>query len=136
MQLDLFHAHLFVLGNQTELEQVFLNIVKNAVDAMPEGGKIRIHSLQTLSSGENEKVQLTMADTGEGISPHHLSKIFTPFFTTKPIGKGTGLGLSISQRIMEDHGGSLSVESTLGEGTTVLIQLPAFSQTFEETVKQ
>lgn len=108
-----------VRGESTELEQVFINLVLNAMDATPKGGTI---SLQTTRSGDNVVVRVT--DSGSGIEPRNLQKIFDPFFTTKDVGVGTGLGLSITYRIIEEHGGSIHVESTPGEGTTFIVTLP------------
>ena len=108
-----------VRGESTELEQVFINLVLNAMDATPKGGTI---SLRTTRSGDNVVVRVT--DSGSGIEPRNLQKIFDPFFTTKDVGVGTGLGLSITYRIIEEHGGSIHVESTPGEGTTFIVTLP------------
>jgi PAS domain S-box-containing protein len=99
------------------LEQVVLNLVTNAAEAMPGGGEIRI---QTTTVGE--RVRLVVADTGRGIPAESVSHIFDPFFTTKP--SGTGLGLSVSYGIVEDHGGSITVESTPGQGTTFVLTFP------------
>jgi PAS domain S-box-containing protein len=104
---------------RANLEQVFVNLITNACHAMPAGGQI---SLSTRCEGREAVV--CVQDTGSGIEPSHLSRIFEPFFTTKTEGKGTGLGLSIVQRIVEKHGGRLSVESQLGLGTTFMVRLP------------
>ncbi|MGZ3458152.1 MAG: ATP-binding protein, partial [Archangium sp.] len=101
------------------LEQVFVNLVTNACHAMQPGGQV---SLRTRREGREAVVWVK--DTGSGIAPANLSRIFEPFFTTKTEGKGTGLGLSIVQRIVEKHGGRLSVESELGRGTTFTVRLP------------
>jgi two-component system NtrC family sensor kinase len=104
----------------SELQQVFFNLINNAIDAMNhDGGTLTISSQQR----ENYLV-FTVSDTGEGIPEANLDRIFDPFFTTKPVGKGTGLGLSICYGIIEKMGGKLEVESTLGKGTTFLISLP------------
>jgi signal transduction histidine kinase len=102
-----------------ELMQVFLNLLLNAAHSMKIAGAIRL-----VTEHVGEEVQIQVADAGEGIAPGTLDQIFTPFFTTKPVGEGTGLGLSISRQIIEKHGGTIEVESTLGEGTTFCIQLP------------
>jgi PAS domain S-box-containing protein len=104
---------------RANLEQVFVNLLTNACHAMQAGGQI---SLRTRREGREAVVWVQ--DTGSGIDPSHLSRIFEPFFTTKTEGKGTGLGLSIVQRIVEKHGGQLSVESQLGLGTTFMVRLP------------
>ena len=101
------------------LQQVFINIILNAIDAMPRGGTLSIELSQT----EAEAV-IKITDTGIGIKEQHLPRIFDPFFTTKGIGKGTGLGLSISFAIIKEHEGRIGVESTLGKGTSFTIALP------------
>jgi len=104
-----------------QLNQVFLNLLTNAAQAIPDGqrGTITI-TTQKL----DEHVIITIADDGAGIAPEHLNKIFEPFFTTKPVGQGTGLGLSIVYKIIENHNGVISVQSTLGKGTEFTIRLP------------
>jgi two-component system NtrC family sensor kinase len=101
------------------LQQVFINIILNALDAMPEGGRLRIE----LSETESEAV-IRITDTGTGIEERHLARIFDPFFTTKGVGKGTGLGLSISYAIVKEHDGRMTVESQLGRGTCFIIGIP------------
>jgi len=105
------------LVNQDEIRQVFINIINNAWQAMPEGGTIKIRSYV----GE-EMAQVEITDTGCGISPENMKKLFTPFFSTKT--KGTGLGLAAVQRILERHKGRIKVRSRLGQGTTFIIGLP------------
>jgi two-component system NtrC family sensor kinase len=106
------------IGDVDQLKQVFLNIVTNAVHAMPGGGSIRIQT-----SVVNDYIVVRISDTGHGI-PHDVrQRIFEPFFSTKK-DKGTGLGLSISYRIVQDHGGRIEVESEEGKGTTFIIRLP------------
>ena len=109
--------------NSNEVQGVVLNLVTNASDAMPDGGRItvRVRSDDTVAP---PVVITTVTDEGEGIPPENLTKIFDPFFTTKEEGKGTGLGLSISYRVMQDNGGLIEVESTVGEGTTFTLTLP------------
>jgi PAS domain S-box-containing protein len=106
-------------GVPANLEQVFVNLITNACHAMRPGGQIRLRTRR-----DGREAVVWVKDTGSGIAPANLSRIFEPFFTTKTEGKGTGLGLSIVQRIVEKHGGRLSVESTLGEGTTFTVRLP------------
>jgi signal transduction histidine kinase len=108
-----------------QLNQVFMNILSNAVDAIDEKGTITI---STSISGESVKVSIK--DTGYGIHENLKTKIFDPFFTTKGVGKGTGLGLSISQSIIEKHKGTISFKSEQGNGTVFIITLP-LSQSFE-----
>ena len=109
-----------VNGNPRNLEQVFLNLFLNAMEAMPDGGTLRITATHADGS-----VRVAVRDTGSGINPEHLDKIFEPFFTTKEAGEGTGLGLSVSYSIVEKHGGRLEVESQMGQGTTFTVTLPA-----------
>lgn len=104
---------------------VFSDIMMNAVDAMPSGGRL---SITTSNVNPDGQVQVQISDTGIGISRAVLPFIFDPFFTTKPAGKGTGLGLSVAKRIILDHNGEISIESTEGEGTSVLIRLPIYSE--------
>jgi two-component system NtrC family sensor kinase len=108
-----------ITGNANYLQQVFLNFLLNARDAMPKGGTI---SIDTELKGFN--VLVRFIDTGAGIEPQHLSKIFNPFFTTKGEGKGTGLGLSICKTIVAQHQGEIQVQSTVGKGTTFTVILP------------
>jgi two-component system, NtrC family, sensor kinase len=107
-----------VLCHPNQLNQVFMNILANAAQAIPGAGVIRI---TTLTDGNF--VKIAVADTGGGILPEHLSKIFDPGFTTKGVGLGTGLGLSICYKIVEDHGGTIEVDSS-PSGTTLTITLP------------
>ncbi len=110
-----------VVSDTAQLQQVVLNILENAIDAIGKDGSI---SLTTTLDEKNGRVVLDIADTGPGISPEHLSKIFDPFFTTKSVGEGTGLGLSIAYNIVEKLGGQLSVHSEVGKGTTFSVALP------------
>jgi signal transduction histidine kinase len=112
-----------ISADQGQLQQVILNLLTNARDAMPEGGRLELTTSKTQFNGQ-EFVELCVSDTGKGIDPEHFDKLFEPFFTTKPEGVGTGLGLSICQGIIESHGGSISAESELERGTTFIIQLP------------
>jgi PAS domain S-box-containing protein len=109
---NLTDSSALVSVNPMQIQQVFLNIMLNAKDAMPEGGKIIITTIV-----EENKYILSISDTGTGIEKGNLSKIFDPFFTTKEIGKGTGLGLSICYGIVKGFNGEISVESTVGKGT-------------------
>ncbi len=110
-----------VRGNPHDLEQVFLNLCLNAIQAMPEGGRVRITGAREGEDG----VRVDVADTGSGIAPEHLEEIFDPFFTTKEMGEGTGLGLSVSHSIIEQHRGRITVMSERGAGTTFSIHLRA-----------
>jgi two-component system, NtrC family, sensor kinase len=106
-------------GDKNQLQQVIMNLTLNACEAMPSGG-----TLMLASSSTDGHVTVQVTDTGCGIPPENLDKIFEPFFTTKPVGKGTGLGLAVSYGIVQQHGGSLEVQSEVGRGTTFKITLP------------
>lgn len=110
-----------VLADGTQLEQVFLNLINNAVDATAPGGLITI---TTTLLWEHDRVRVEVEDTGAGMTQEQLEKIFLPFFTTKQAGKGTGLGLSISYAIVKGLEGEMSVESEVGKGSTFAITLP------------
>jgi PAS domain S-box-containing protein len=110
----------WVYGNRNELEQVFFNLLANALDAMSDGGKVTIE----LTDGGAGELQVLFADTGEGIPPSTQDRIFLPFFTTKDYGKGTGLGLSIVARIVHEHGGRIDLTSEPGRGTTFRLWFP------------
>jgi signal transduction histidine kinase len=103
-----------------QLMQVLMNLVMNARDAMPEGGKIEISA----SGGDGESVVIAVKDSGDGILPENIEKIFEPFFTTKEPGRGTGLGLAISARLVESFGGRIEVESGAAAGTKFTLRLP------------
>lgn len=102
-----------------QLNQVFMNLLVNAAQAIPEKGEIRIKTFV-----RDEEVVVEISDTGVGITPEHLTHLFKPFFTTKPVGKGTGLGLSIAYGIVKDHGGSIEVESEPGKGSLFRVRFP------------
>jgi len=107
------------IGNASKLQQVFMNLILNAKDAMPAGGKL------TLSTRLNETMLIIdVNDTGIGIAPENIAKIYDPFFTTKGVGSGTGLGLAVSYGIIQEHGGRINVTSKPGEGTQFRIKLP------------
>ncbi len=107
------------MGDSQHIEQVIINLVLNAVDAMPRGGLLKIST-----SLKDSAAIVEIKDTGEGISPENIDKIFDPFFTTKETGKGTGLGLSVSFNIIKEHGGVILVESKLNKGTIFSISIP------------
>ncbi|HEX8703426.1 MAG TPA: ATP-binding protein, partial [Myxococcaceae bacterium] len=110
-----------VLGNSVQLSQVFVNLLINAVQALPErGGEIRL----VTRLHNDSHVMVEVQDTGCGIPAEHLDRVFEPFFTTKPVGEGTGLGLSISHDIVRGLGGELTVSSIVGQGTTFRVLLP------------
>jgi PAS domain S-box-containing protein len=114
-------------ADRQQLRQVFLNLLTNAIDAMPCGGKLiaRVGSVE-IEDGVSG-VNIEFIDSGAGIAPADLARIWEPFFTTKPPGKGTGLGLAICRRLIEEHKGTISIDSRPNEGTTLKISLPAAS---------
>jgi signal transduction histidine kinase len=115
-------------GNPGKLQQVFLNLLLNAKDAMPQGGQLRVATVV------NGHVEALIADSGSGIAPEHLKRIYDPFFTTKTTPKpgerrGTGLGLSVSYGIIQEHAGKINVESIVGSGTTFHLEFPLLRNT-------
>jgi signal transduction histidine kinase len=138
-----------ISGDPELLQQVFLNIILNGVQAMQGGGELAIKTKAELTpdyvlhrmghaedkedlpnhpEASHEALAVYITDTGKGINVENLDKIFNPFFTTRQ--QGTGLGLSITQKIVEQHGGGISVDSTPGNGTTFIIYLPAAKEGF------
>jgi C4-dicarboxylate-specific signal transduction histidine kinase len=122
--LDLGSKEPVVLGNAIQLEQVFINLLSNARDAMVNSPR---KAIRISAAIDRQTVELAFADTGHGIPAGLERRIFDPFFTTKDVGKGTGLGLSITYGIIKDHGGMIAVVSPPGAGATFLIQLPLAS---------
>jgi two-component system sensor histidine kinase PilS (NtrC family) len=119
-----FEEEIYLLGDEQQLKQAFWNLLINALQAMPNGGEINITLRRVYSTDQNEpgQVEIIISDTGVGIAESDLDKIFNPFFTTKE--QGTGLGLSIVHRIIEGHGGKITVQSQLNKGTIFRITLP------------
>jgi PAS domain S-box-containing protein len=109
-----------VYGNSGKLQQVFMNLIMNARDAMPRGGELSI-----ATEAENSTVRVEVSDNGVGIPADHLNKIFDPFFTTKATSRGTGLGLAVTYGIIREHSGSIQVDSVVGRGTTFRLEFPA-----------
>jgi signal transduction histidine kinase len=112
-----YDESIYILIDKDKMIQVIVNLVKNALEAMPESGEVHLRLTK-----EKNKVSIEVTDSGAGIPKTHLDKIFNPFFTTKA--SGTGLGLSICQKIIQDHGGTIEVSSTLGKGTSFIVSLP------------
>jgi len=110
-----------ISSDSSQLQQVFLNILNNAIDAIGKNGTI---TLRTSHQPETQQLVIKISDTGPGMPKEDMAKIFDPFFTTKEVGKGTGLGLSISYSIIEKLGGTITVDSEKGKGTTFTISLP------------
>ncbi|MEP2652133.1 MAG: ATP-binding protein [Paraglaciecola sp.] len=114
---------LTILGNLGQLQQVFVNLFVNAAYAMEGGGKLTISH-----SSVDERIVIHVSDTGQGMDKETINKLFTPFFTTKPVGVGTGLGLSVSYAILEAHDAQVTVDSDVGVGTTFNLSFPALTQ--------
>lgn len=111
-------------GSEDQLKQAFLNVIINSLEAMPNGGKLTIwiECVGETGSGSTGAAAVRIQDTGEGIPPERIGRLFDPFFSTKP--RGTGLGLTIAHRVIQEHRGRIRVESTLGKGTILTIELP------------
>ena len=109
-----------VLADAEMIHQALINLLMNAIEATPHGGRVDVY---TRTSGD--RIEIAISDTGRGIAPEHLESVFKPFFTTRHT--GTGLGLSITREIIQRHGGTVALRSKLGEGTTMTIRLPAFT---------
>ena len=109
-----------VYGNSGKLQQVFMNLIINARDAMPRGGELTI-----ATEAENSSVRVEVSDNGMGIPAEHINKIFDPFFTTKATSRGTGLGLAVTYGIIQEHSGLIQVDSVVGRGTTFRLEFPA-----------
>jgi len=110
--------------DRSQIQSVLLNIILNAIDATDKGGHINIYTRLSAGPRQTKTIEVEISDSGCGISPEHLDKLFDPFFTTKEVGKGTGLGLSVSQGIIERHGGTIRVQSTVGQGSIFTICFP------------
>src|ERR1700752_385859 len=117
-----------IQADRQQLQQLFLNLLTNASDAMLQGGKLTAQVLSGCLPDDEEAVIIKFIDTGSGIPPAHLENVWDAFFTTKPEGKGTGLGLAICRRVTEEHHGTITIESKPGVGTTVTITLPVMQQ--------
>jgi signal transduction histidine kinase len=122
-----------VLADGNQLQQVFLNLLVNAMDAMPSGGELYVQTAVEAANGHAQGrsgaqprrwVTVRLRDTGYGIAEAHLDKIFDPFFTTKEAGQGIGIGLAVCSQIIQAHGGSIAVQSQVGEGCTFTVRLP------------
>ena len=118
--------------DEGQIAQVFINIILNALDAMPDGGKLSVTSRHSLNEQGHDTIFIDFHDSGTGIPAADLEKIFDPFYTTKEVGKGTGLGLSVSYNIVKRFKGDIKVASTLGAGTTFTIILPVLTDIHKE----
>ena len=124
-----------VFGDASQLQEVFVNLIVNAIHSMEQaGGKLTI-STSRKTNGD-QSVEVIISDTGCGIPQENLQMIFNPFFTTKEVGKGTGLGLAITQRIVQDHKGMISVVSSVNHGTTFILNFPAYDGVAFEALKK
>ncbi len=121
VEFELCPDELVVLGNPIQLEQVFINLLTNARDALTDAPRKKI---RIVSSRDDEWIRISFTDTGSGIPEEFEQRIFDPFFTTKEVGTGTGLGLSITYSILKEYGGDISVTSRRGKGATFVIELP------------
>jgi len=129
-----------VFGDPTHLQTLFLNLITNALDAMPKGGALTIKTRQvppSLSSNDKRWLEISITDTGIGITEESKKRIFEPFFTTKKMGEGTGLGLAICEKIIKEHSGKIELDSEVGKGSTFFISLPVFerNQTDEQDIR-
>ena len=120
-----------ILGDFTHLQTLFLNLITNALDAMPHGGDLTIKTRQVPprpSSEDGRWIEISITDTGIGITEESKKRIFDPFFTTKKMGEGTGLGLAICGKIVKEHSGRIDVESEVGKGSTFSVYIPVFER--------
>ncbi|MBM3301757.1 MAG: GHKL domain-containing protein, partial [Deltaproteobacteria bacterium] len=113
-----------IMGSEDRLQQVFMNLISNAVEAMESAGSGSVLRVKTAYLPAEDSVAIAFSDTGIGIPPENLPKVFEPFFSTKKKGKGVGLGLSVAYGIIQEHDGSIRVHSEVGKGTTFTIELP------------
>lgn len=118
-----------IYADRQKLRQVFLNLLTNACDAMHDGGTLTLRSFPAKLESGTPAVAIEFRDTGVGIPADHLDRVMDPFFTTKGEGQGTGLGLAICRRIVQEHQGTIQIESTVGQGTTVRLLLPVENAT-------
>jgi signal transduction histidine kinase len=112
-------------GSSDRLQQLFLNLINNSLDAMSEGGEIQIRTALTGRNGKPQRIVVDFIDSGSGMTPEVMGHIFDPLYTTKDRGRGTGLGLVIVKQVVSELGGTVTVESELGEGTRFRISFPA-----------
>ncbi|MBI3024997.1 MAG: hypothetical protein HYY66_04845, partial [Candidatus Tectomicrobia bacterium] len=120
-----------LLGDKGQIQQVFFNLLRNAMDAMPQGGALTVASREVAAEGARWW-ETRVSDTGGGIAPEVMPRIFDPFFTTKPEDKGTGLGLSVSYGIVESHGGKIWAENNPGGGAAFIVRLPIKEEEHEQ----
>lgn len=123
LTMELCAEPLFVLGDASQIEQVVVNLLVNARDALTDGGDITLR-VSAAVGGTAACARLEVIDTGPGMAPELLDRVFDPFFTTKPVGTGTGLGLAVVYGVVSAHDGTVQIESSVGAGTTVRVELP------------
>lgn len=128
-QVNLEHGQAEIAGDATKLEQVYLNLLINAMQAMPNGGTVRIES-RFHQGDDDASIEVVIADEGEGVAAENMDRLFDPYFTTR--NDGTGLGLAIADRIISDHGGAIAVESSSGQGTRFAVRLPVLSSSYRD----
>jgi two-component system NtrC family sensor kinase len=125
--INMEESSFITYGDASQFQQIFLNMMINAADAMNERGTITIATRSTDMNGK-PFVEIEFTDTGSGIKDEDMPKLFEPFYTTKPVDKGTGLGLSVSHGIVKHYGGEIDIESTIGKGTSFFVRLPLIEQ--------
>ena len=118
-------SELAVRADPNQLQQVVINLLVNAIEATPVGGRVAVRARAARRGDGHPGVELEVADSGTGIRREDVPRVFDPFFTTKPPGQGTGLGLAICRDIIREHGGSVELQSEVGAGTAVRVWLPA-----------
>jgi signal transduction histidine kinase len=123
-------------GSSDRLQQLFLNLINNSLDAMPEGGEIQVHTSMEGKAGKAQRIAVDFIDTGVGMTPEAMSHIFDPLYTTKDRGHGTGLGLVIVSQIVSEHGGRVEVESELGQGTRFRLTFSAISNDVPAAIEE
>jgi two-component system NtrC family sensor kinase len=123
-------------GSSDRLQQLFLNLINNSLDAMPDGGEVRISTTLDGNGGKAQRIVVDFKDTGVGMTPEVMSHIFDPLYTTKDRGQGTGLGLVIVSQIVSEHGGTIEVESELGQGTSFRLTFAALPSELPEVIAE
>ncbi len=113
-----------ITADPNQLQELFLSLITNALEAMEKGGTLGVHAEMTQSEEGGPVIRMTVSDSGPGIPPDHLARVFEPFFTTRSSSGGTGLGLAIARRIAREHDGSIRLESEPGRGTRAIVELP------------
>ncbi len=124
IEVDCQKGMSLILVDPNQIKQVLLNLIQNAIQAMPEGGELKIATMPMVYEEQTGTV-FCIQDSGEGILPEYLERLFEPFFTTRPVGSGTGLGLSVSYGIVTDHNGHILVDSQVGKGSVFRVWIPA-----------